>query len=196
MNIKLFNKLMEKAPAQHPAEWLIFLELCEVYLKKYDIKNPVVVELGVLYNRQKVFYEQLLGAEHIGIDITNKRSTPDILGDTHNPETLENLKKKLNDHVIDILYIDADHSYEAVKRDFEMYEPLCKGIVALNDIETGRYKGRRSHQVWRFWDELRERSFLRTGGLEKYLFLSIHQCRFRKKRDSRLGTGMMIKKWI
>lgn len=194
MNIKLFRELMEQPPAQHPAEWLMFLEICDMYLKRHEIKKPIVVELGILHNRQKPFYERLFGAEHIGIDITDKRGKPDILGDTHDPYTARKLHRMLHGRKIDILYIDACHTYEAVKKDFEMYSPFCDGIIGLNDVETGRYRGRRSHQVWKFWDELRDKSFTQTGEYANFLFLTIHQCRFKKKRDSRLGTGVMIKK--
>ena len=78
MNLKLFKELMKQPPAQHPGEWRAFLEICESYLRKHKIKNPVVVELGVYENKQKRFYEQFLGAEHIGIDKRSKRCTPEI----------------------------------------------------------------------------------------------------------------------
>jgi len=194
MNMKIFRQLMMWPPAQHPAEWLMFLKLCSMWLKQHKIKRPVIVELGILHGRQRPFYERLFGAEYIGIDITDKRGKPDILGDTHNRKTLNKLKKRLKGRKIDILYIDADHTYEGVKKDFEIYSPLCDGIIGLNDVETGRYKGKSSHQVWKFWDELRNESFTQTGAYAHYLFLTIHQCRFKKKRDSRLGTGVMIKK--
>ena len=194
MNIKLFRELMEQPPAQHPAEWLMFLELCETYLIKHNIDHPVVVELGILHGRQKPFYEQLFGAEYIGIDITDKRAKPDILGDTHAPQTMQELHRMLYGRKIDILYIDACHTYEAVKEDFEKYSLLCDGIIGFNDVETARYRGRHSHQVWKFWDELRDKSFIQTGEYANFLFLTIHQCRFKKKRDSRLGTGVMIKR--
>jgi len=55
-----------------------------------------------------------------------------IVGNSHNNETL----KKVSDRKYDILLIDGDHSYEGVKRDFEMYAPLIKekGIIFLHDI--------------------------------------------------------------
>ena len=34
----------------------------------------------------------------------------------------------------DVVFIDADHSYEGVKRDFELYAPFANMIVALHDI--------------------------------------------------------------
>jgi predicted O-methyltransferase YrrM len=42
----------------------------------------------------------------------------------------------LKDNKVDFLFIDADHSYEGVKKDFEMYSPLVRkgGIIAFHDI--------------------------------------------------------------
>jgi hypothetical protein len=65
INLELFNELFEKRPSQRKQEWLAYLEICKMYLKKHNIKKPIVVELGVYKNRQKMFYEKLLGAEHI-----------------------------------------------------------------------------------------------------------------------------------
>ena len=192
MNLELFNNLMKEQPVQHGSEWLIFLEICEIYLKKHKVENPIVVELGTYNNYQKIFYEQLLRAEHIGIDVKQKRH-PDILGNTHDPKTLEILKEKLNERPINILFIDANHRYEHVKGDFEIYSPLCTDIVAIHDIETRRYENSRKISVWRFWDELKEKSFTVKGELENFLFLSIHQHCFDGNKWE-MGIGMIIKK--
>ncbi|MCK4824601.1 class I SAM-dependent methyltransferase, partial [bacterium] len=156
MNLRIFKKLMEESrPMQEYREWQTFLEICSTYLKTHRIKNPVVVEIGMWEGAQKKFYEELFNAEYIGIDLSNARSTPDILGDSQNLDTLKKLKRKLKGRRIDILYIDGSHVYEAVKRDFELYAPLSDGIVAFHDIETFRNTGRKSAQVWKFWDELK-----------------------------------------
>ncbi|GAF74595.1 unnamed protein product, partial [marine sediment metagenome] len=37
MNLELLNELMgQKQPKQHLPEWLMFLEICEMYLKKHE----------------------------------------------------------------------------------------------------------------------------------------------------------------
>ena len=96
MNTRIFNQLIKKSGLkQEPTEWEIFLEFCSAWLKKQKIKEPVVVELGILNNRQKAFYEQLFDAKHIGIDISSERSIPDILGNTHHDGTVKKLKKIL-----------------------------------------------------------------------------------------------------
>jgi len=187
MNLELFNKLARRKymPSQAKLTWQLFLELCELYLTKWEIENPVVVELGVRTNHQKRFYEQLLNAEHIGIDISDTEGKPDILGDTRDPQTLQELFKMLYRRPVDILFIDADHSYEAVKSDFGMYSFLCNGIVAFDDINLSRHKKRNrfNHGVCNFWDELKV-----SEEYKDMLFISTHQ---RRESD---GIGMIIKR--
>jgi len=49
---------------------------------------------------------------------------------------LRKIEAILRDNKVDFLFIDGDHSYEGVKKDFEMYSPLVKkgGIIAFHDI--------------------------------------------------------------
>lgn len=56
--------------------------------------------------------------------------------DSHQQETLEEVKKILNGNKLDFLFIDGDHTYKGVKKDFEMYSPLVRkgGIIAFHDI--------------------------------------------------------------
>ena len=185
MNLRIFNTLMkEPGLEQQGSEWQLFLEFCSIFLKNNKIKNPVVVELGTGAGKQKGFYEQLFGAEYVGIDIVDKRSKPDILGDTHAPQTMQKLHKKLYGRKIDILFIDASHVYEDVKKDYELYSPLCNGLVALHDIETFRYKGRKSAQVWKLWDELR-------GEAHEGPVITIFK---RRRRGCQGGIGIIVKK--
>jgi len=75
--------------------------------------------------------------------------------DSHKKETLEELKKILNGNQLDFLFIDGDHSYEGVKKDFQMYGSLVKkgGIVAFHDIAPkGVYE--LAGEVPRFWQEI------------------------------------------
>lgn len=59
-----------------------------------------------------------------------------LKADSHRKDTLEKVKKILDGKFLDFLFIDADHSYEGVKMDFEMYSPLVRsgGIIAFHDI--------------------------------------------------------------
>jgi len=62
----------------------------------------------------------------------------------------EKVREILNGKAIDFLFIDADHSYEGVKKDFQLYSPLVRksGLIAFHDIldECG---------VDRFWSEIK-----------------------------------------
>jgi len=198
MDIKLFDKLINHSrkgrPAQNPSEFKMFLQFCDMHFAVHKIKRPIVVELGVYYGMQKQFYEQLFDAEYIGIDYDTKRSVPTIVGDTMDPHTLKTLKDKLRGRMINVLFIDADHTYKAVKSDFETYEPLCSDIIALHDIESGRYDNSKHRMVWKYWDELKEMSYKESGILSYAMFLTIRQ-RFAHRRISqRLGIGLIIKK--
>jgi len=189
MNYELFDKLMKPKPFQFRPEWRTFLEICEAYLKRHEIKNPIVVELGIWRDRQRKFYEKFFGAHYIGIDFSNIQGTPDILGNTHDPKTLDALKKRLKGRPINILFIDGGHSYEDVKEDFETYSPLCTDIIALHDIESYRYlKGKRT-KVWKFWDKLKIKVRKGMKGYRHLLLISIHQY-----RGGNMGIGVIIKK--
>ena len=198
MDIKHYNELMQQEGrlAQNPPEWKLWLEFLEMYLKKEEIKNPIVVELGTLYGMQKRFYEELLGARHISIDSNDERTVPDITGFTEDPGTVAKLKKMLGGKPITVLFIDASHRYQYVTRDFEIYSPLVSDIVAFHDIEVGRGSKRRKHDVFLFWDELKELSYSKTGKYENTMFIEIRQCRHKKKRSPRQGIGIMIKNGI
>ncbi|WP_197535048.1 class I SAM-dependent methyltransferase [Thermoproteus tenax] len=80
-----------------------------------------------------------------------------IRGDSHDQRTLERVERALGGRKVDFLFIDGDHTYEGVKRDFEMYSPLVRkgGIIAFHDIVPGppEYVG----GVPRFWSELKQR---------------------------------------
>ena len=121
--------------AQDEAEWFLFLEFMHDFFEKARVDRPIIVEIGVMRNAQKVFYQKLLYADHIGIDV-NPNSGADIIGDSQSPDTMKDLKCILDDNKIDLLFIDGDHSYEAVKRDYELYEPLTRHVVALHDISA------------------------------------------------------------
>ncbi len=78
-----------------------------------------------------------------------------IRSDSHSSSTLSEVRRILDSRKVDFLFIDGDHTYEGVKRDFEMYGPLVKrgGIIALHDIV--RHPPETGCEVHRFWEEIR-----------------------------------------
>lgn len=76
--------------------------------------------------------------------------------DTHDDTTLQYLKNLLAGDPINFLFIDGDHTYKGVKRDWVMYSPLVAdgGMVALHDIATHTDR-EVSCKVDEFWVELK-----------------------------------------
>ncbi len=80
-----------------------------------------------------------------------------IRADSHDKIALDKVIKILGQKRLDFLFINGDHTYDGVKKDFEMYAPLVadEGIIAFHDIvihplETGA-------EVHRFWNEIRDK---------------------------------------
>lgn len=80
-----------------------------------------------------------------------------IRADSHHAATLQKVARILNGLKIDFLFIDGDHTYEGVKQDFEMYQPLVKkgGIIALHDVVP--HPAHTQCGVDRFWHEIKPR---------------------------------------
>lgn len=153
--ITKFNELMREVDAnrrtlgQCRPEWQQFMEYAAGYFKNRGIEHPVVVEIGVCANAQKRFYEEIMSAEHIGIDI-DSRTNPDILGNSRLPETIEKLNRHLAGRSIDLLFLDGNHTYDYVKFEYENYGPMTQHLIAFHDLicmEEGI--GVEVHRLWR-----------------------------------------------
>ena len=78
-----------------------------------------------------------------------------LRADSHNPKTFKLVKTVLAEKKLDFLFIDGDHTYDGVKRDFNIYSKLVKkgGIIAFHDIvKVPLTSGCR---VYKFWDEIK-----------------------------------------
>lgn len=77
-----------------------------------------------------------------------------IRGDSHEKGTRLKLLEILEGKRIDFLMIDGDHTYEGVKRDFEMYAPLVRHgcPIAFHDILP--HPDDQACEVDRFWQEI------------------------------------------
>jgi predicted O-methyltransferase YrrM len=73
-----------------------------------------------------------------------------IRDNSHDPAVQSRVTELVGKEGLDFLFIDGDHSYDGVKRDFEMYGSLINpaGLIAFHDIDYSR-------DVRRFWDEVK-----------------------------------------
>ena len=88
-----------------------------------------------------------------GLGYGDQRITLAMPLDSHSSATVDRIRGLFDGEEVDFLFIDADHSYEGVKRDFELYAPLVRsgGLVAFHDIASPPWPG-----VVQFWEELRQ----------------------------------------
>lgn len=80
-----------------------------------------------------------------------------FLGDSQTPQMRDDVRAYCDS--FDLIFIDADHSYEGVKRDFENYRPLLsdRGVVMLHDVDPDhRFLNVAGGQVHAFWAQLEE----------------------------------------
>lgn len=155
------------------------LEIEQLYLTVCDLKPRRVLEVGTAEGGTLYLWIQAATADAtiISVDLpggrfgggypecrtalyeafTRTEQTLHLLrADSHDPRTVEQVRQILADEPVDLLFIDADHTYEGVKTDFLQYSPMVRrgGLIAFHDIcpspdpET---------QVERLWVQIRSR---------------------------------------
>ncbi|MDE1865668.1 MAG: class I SAM-dependent methyltransferase [Candidatus Micrarchaeota archaeon] len=77
--------------------------------------------------------------------------------DSHRQSTLQEIKDLLGGAKVDFLFIDGDHRYEGVKKDFEMYSPLVSkdGLIAFHDVV--KHPPEQHSHVDEYFDQLGKR---------------------------------------
>jgi predicted O-methyltransferase YrrM len=94
---------------------------------------------------------------------TSKQRVIGVRRDSRAAETIQQVRSSLRGKLLDLLFIDGDHEYEAVKADFTNYRPLVRpgGLIVFHDIvrdfrtrygkPTSTYTG----GVPMFWEEIK-----------------------------------------
>ena len=168
-----FSKLTTLIPShQRKNEFCSFID----FLNRHKIS--VIVEIGTADSGTHLLLSELVYSQKtmiaIDLEIRNRKSLStinsnndnrlSIEGSSHSGRTHSKLLSLLKNKKIDLLFIDGDHSYEGVKKDFELYRSSVSknGIIAFHDIvpdsfsrtgiKTSSYVG----EVPKFWNEIKK----------------------------------------
>tara|TARA_B110000967_G_scaffold177043_1_gene190888 strand:+ start:2349 stop:3014 length:666 start_codon:yes stop_codon:yes gene_type:complete len=139
---------------------LIFFLKKDERLKKRKIKKYLEVGFNhgianTILNKFFAFEEivalEIFGAHIIGQTLLSNlrfKNLTIIASDSKANSTIERVKKF---EKFDLIFIDADHTYNAVKSDFNNYVPMLnkKGVMVMHDIH---FPGSGSEK---FWNELK-----------------------------------------
>jgi predicted O-methyltransferase YrrM len=146
-----------------------------------ELKPQHVLEIGSQFGG--TLYYWLTGVEEgarvVNIDILQNMSETDkkrlpmewmtwapkgvvyhcLIGRSDDPAVLKNAMKYL-DNTIDFLFIDALHSYEGAKYDFNTYGPLVRkgGVIVLHDLVTPEFA--QHIQVGKLWREIQDAGYI------------------------------------
>lgn len=78
-----------------------------------------------------------------------------FMGNSQTDEMKENVFNFCPEY--DFIFIDGDHSYDGVKKDFELYKSLLspRGYIVFHDIDPNHiFKDGLGGNVWKFWQDL------------------------------------------
>ncbi|MFX1363421.1 MAG: class I SAM-dependent methyltransferase [Promethearchaeota archaeon] len=152
-------------------------ELLKLLEKIKKLRPRIILEIGTLNGGTLFLFSRVIDTRAIIISIDlPKRKFNNLLPDwriplikrfplqhqklkliranSHKASTLSQVKKIIDSKKIDFVFIDASHSYEGVKKDFEMYSPLVKddGIIAFHDIVN---LSGSINTVYKFWEQIK-----------------------------------------
>lgn len=175
MNLEEIAKRVGDEPHIAQQKWTELLGLLELIA---PLKPKNILEIGVYKGGTLQAWTYIADdkAKIIGIDLPNgefgggfsddeglkitelKRHQQKIYlmaVDSHEKTTVDLVKKH---DPFDFIFIDADHRYEGVKKDYENYLPLLKkgGVMAFHDIVKHDEK-HPDVDVDRFWAEIKDK---------------------------------------
>ena len=139
--------------------WEMQQMLQEMYQRRID----TVLEIGTFQGDSlRVWREELDPELMIGVQDTDE-TTPEtamelgvrmVQGKSQDAAVYAEVLGVLDGRRLDLLYIDGDHLYDAVKEDWQLYSPLVRegGIIVLHDAVI---EDNPTVEVFRFYREVR-----------------------------------------
>jgi len=132
----MIPKITERIMDQRPAEYRAWTALCMgMGVQRY-------VELG-MGGGGAANYMKNAGVPRIAVvELLHTRSEPNVVlrkdigyisGNSYSESAVIEAIAYLEDSP-DVVFVDADHSEYAVRRDFEVWWPVCKMMIAFHDI--------------------------------------------------------------
>jgi len=167
--------LIDKAVADHNEKGISLLQVEEeITTLAHIVKSMAPInylEIGIHCGSAFTLLGSLCSGKKLGVDI--KLPWPQecmeeiekvagahlLMGDSPLTSTFDKVVEFCPQY--DLIFIDGDHTYEGVKKDFEMYRGLLSpnGIIVFHDIDPNhRYGDGDAGQVYKFWQELDEGS--------------------------------------
>lgn len=122
-------------------------------------KPKTILEIGVAKGGTSMCFskvcERLVSVDIVDFEPLDNQTF--IRRNSHDPATIAKVAKALDGHVVDLLFIDGEHSYNGVKQDYEMYSPLVRsgGLIAFHDIAKSEYHDIKNCLVYKLWQELK-----------------------------------------
>ncbi len=187
------NSLMSERPGIESSD---AMEYCEAlkFLSKFNLTHGFI-EIGSAWGGSFHLWASIISGIKISIDLPSNLNcgispwppvvTEDtmkqrgniwsswfedvfsVIGSSCNEDTINQTKNILDGKKVDFLYIDADHSYDAVLRDYNNYKQFVRqdGWIGFHDIHLSSSP----YNLVQLWEEIREgkKSYVFSGKEEK-----------------------------
>jgi len=106
-----------------------------------------IISIDVNFWHRKLDFYRLFPPENVDLTLINESS--------QKQSTVNRAVEQLKDSSADFIFIDGDHTYEGVKRDFELWSEVVRtgGYIAFHDIHANHG----NIGVGKLWNELKPR---------------------------------------
>jgi len=113
-----------------------------------------------------------------------------VTADSHLDSTKQKISEILNGEELDFIFIDGDHTYEGVKKDFEMYSTFLKdgGYIAFHDINDTELHRSLNCYVAQFWNELTHYKKIEFNTKSMYMGIGVVQI-YKHKRPLNISLS-------